>query len=171
MTENEFWIIIDKTKNSKDQSNALREILRAFSVKKVEQLHHIYEDMMAKAYGWHLWGACYTISLGCSDDSFTEFRNWLIAQGKEIYYSGLKDPDGLADIVEILVDERGECWPFISDFDLVFGEIYEKKAGVELPFYSSQPKNPYGEEWKEDYNILKDLYPKIWTKYHKEREL
>ena len=34
----------------------------------------------------------------CSDDGFIDFRAWLIAQGKEVYLSALKDPDTLADI-------------------------------------------------------------------------
>ena len=33
---------------------------------------------------------------GCSDDSFLDFRAWLIAQGKETYLEALRDPDTLS---------------------------------------------------------------------------
>ena len=35
---------------------------------------------------------------GCSDDSFSDFRMWLIAQGKEVYLNALKDPDSLSGV-------------------------------------------------------------------------
>ena len=35
---------------------------------------------------------------GCSDDGFSDFRMWLIAQGKEVYLNALKDPDSLSGV-------------------------------------------------------------------------
>ena len=35
---------------------------------------------------------------GCSDDGFSDFRMWLIAQGKEVYLNALKDPDALSGV-------------------------------------------------------------------------
>lgn len=35
---------------------------------------------------------------GCSDNGFIDFRDWLIAQGLEVYMAALKDPDSLADV-------------------------------------------------------------------------
>ena len=35
---------------------------------------------------------------GCSDDSFSDFRMWLIAQGKDVYLNALKDPDSLSGV-------------------------------------------------------------------------
>ena len=33
-----------------------------------------------------------------TDDGFTDFRAWLISQGKEAYFAALKEPDTLADL-------------------------------------------------------------------------
>ena len=50
----------------------------------------------ANKYG--LWTAAELLKQnGCSDERFLYFRNWLIAQGKEVYLAALKDPDSLAD--------------------------------------------------------------------------
>ena len=35
---------------------------------------------------------------GYTDDDFTDFRGWLIAQGRDVYMAALKDADSLADV-------------------------------------------------------------------------
>ena len=45
-----------------------------------------------------LWTAASLMCDGCSDDGFTDFRAWLIAQGKDAYMSALADPDSLAEL-------------------------------------------------------------------------
>ncbi len=171
MTEDKFWKIISKTKNSENdsekQNHALRNILKTLNAKQIKDFDRIHEDTMAKAYGWHLWGACYIFCGGCSDDGFTEFRNWLISQGKEIFYYMLKDPDSLVDKVEIPIKYKNDLWPLNSDFDLIPRKVYEEKTGEEMDYYFSQPKKPYGDEWEEDFDVLKKLYPNIWSKYYK----
>ena len=50
------------------------------------------------AYQYGLWNAASIMCNGCSDDGFIDFRGWLIAQGRDIYFGALKDPDSLADV-------------------------------------------------------------------------
>ena len=58
---------------------------------------HAYEDLADK---FGLWDAAGVMKeYGCSDDGFIDFRAWLIAQGREVYFAALADPDSLADVV------------------------------------------------------------------------
>lgn len=43
-----------------------------------------------------LWAAADTLMGGCSDDSFMDFRTWLILQGKAKVEEVVRDPDVLA---------------------------------------------------------------------------
>ena len=56
---------------------------------------HGYRDL---AYKYGLWSAASILCDGCSDDGFIDFRDWLIAQGREVYMAALKDPDSLTDV-------------------------------------------------------------------------
>ena len=54
-----------------------------------------YKDL---AFRYGLWDAAKIFRVdGCSDDSFSYFRSWLIVQGKDVYMAALADPDSLAD--------------------------------------------------------------------------
>ena len=59
---------------------------------------------------------------GCSDDGFIDFRAWLIAQGREVYFAALADPDSLADVVPY-GDCRFEQLSYVGDY------AYEQLTG------------------------------------------
>lgn len=81
---------------------------------------HAYEDLADK-YG--LWDAASVMKeYGCSDDGFIDFRAWLIAQGKEVYLSALKDPDTLADVVPY-----GDC--SFEGLSYVGDQVYKQLTG------------------------------------------
>lgn len=60
-----------------------------------DYIAHVYR---AAAYKYGLWNAASIMCDGCTDDGFTDFRGWLIAQGRDVYMAALKDPDSLADV-------------------------------------------------------------------------
>ena len=59
---------------------------------------------------------------GCSDDGFIDFRAWLIAQGREVYFAALADPDSLADVVPY-----GDCC--FEQLSYVGDYAYEQLTG------------------------------------------
>ena len=65
----------------------------------VLQFHNLVYSYRDAAYKYGLWTAAgIMMEAGCSDDSFSDFRMWLIAQGKEVYLNALKDPDSLSGV-------------------------------------------------------------------------
>lgn len=58
----------------------------------------------------------------CSDDSFIDFRAWLVGQGKAVYMAALKDPDSLADAPEYHICQF-DSMPHMGDY------AYEELTG------------------------------------------
>jgi hypothetical protein len=80
---------------------------------------------------------------GCSDDSFMDFRAWLVFSGREAYEAALADADGLV----ARVDE----YPFIEEYNYVASQVFEERFGTDIPHPGLQhPREPIGEKWTED---------------------
>jgi len=103
MSKDVFWNLIAEAKKNCGQdldasADWLKERLVKLGPQQAQDFHdivHVYQDL-ANQYG--LWSAASVLCGGCSDDGFTDFRAWLIAQGKEVYLAALKDSDILADV-------------------------------------------------------------------------
>ena len=113
LDEEQFWKIIEV---AKDKGNGDYEQLQ------VELAHELgkltpddiilfgnrFRYFRGSANTWELWGAIYIIHGGCGDDSFNDFREWVIGQGKDFYYKTVNDPETL---VEVDVDKtEGVEW-------------------------------------------------------------
>ena len=103
LNKDDFWKLIQEAHTSKDQTDdEFLDTLQAALVKlgadnilRFQEIMNEYENL---AYVPGLWEAANVIQDGCSDDGFTDFRAWLMAQGKDIYLAALADPDSLAEL-------------------------------------------------------------------------
>ena len=123
-----FWDLIHEAKNACGQDMGamlayLKDRLVSMGPTQAQNFHditHAYEDLADK-YG--LWDAAGIMKeYGCSDDGFIDFRAWLIAQGREVYFAALADPDSLADVVPY-GDCRFEQLSYVGDY------AYEQLTG------------------------------------------
>ena len=129
-----FWELIDKTREA---SGGDQEKQRELLIGALAQLPEsdifawddIFDDLMDKAYIAELWEVAYIIGCGCGDDGFTDFRAWLIGQGKDIYEKVLADPESLVDIIESGKEEQAGA---SSLWYVVIG-AYELKTGMDMP--------------------------------------
>ena len=102
MSEKEFWNLIDQAQEAcgKDQNSAcqfLQDMLVEMGPDYAQDFHdivHAYEELSDK---FGLWSAAGMMGHD-SDDSFIDFRAWLISQGREAYYGALRNPDSLAEL-------------------------------------------------------------------------
>ena len=120
-----------------------------------DNVMHGYSSL---AYKFGLWTAASVMLDGCTDDGFIDFRNWLIAQGKDIYLAALKDPDTLTD-VPIYGGGCFESLAYIGD------RVYEKLTGKNA--YDSIDRTAYEKLERE---LAKDIeyseginYPYKWN--------
>lgn len=104
MEKDGFWQVIDGV-NAKlgrgDQAAVLRATetaLMAFHPQDILDWHNIKDVYMKQANRLDLWAACTATHSHDTDDGFTDFRAWLISQGKDVYMAALADPDSLAGL-------------------------------------------------------------------------
>ncbi|MEJ1241031.1 DUF4240 domain-containing protein [Chryseolinea sp. T2] len=162
MDEEQFWRIIQRTKDQslddfEQQQEVLSQELGKLTPEEIIKFDNRFRSFRGEANTWKLWGAIYIIHGGCGDDSFGDFREWVIGQGQDFYYKTIKDPETLIDV------EVGEEWEGLGYVaPTVFGEL----TGAEMPRPYEENFEPTGKQWQEDGDDLKNLFPKLYAKYN-----
>jgi hypothetical protein len=113
---------------------------------------------MGESYRNDLWAAAYLINGGCSDDGFTYFRGWLIAQGQQVFERALADPATLEDA--IVMDGAWDA--DLEEFLYAARQAYEDATGVEMPERPVPEWELRGPEWDED--SVSEMYPALYAK-------
>lgn len=131
MNEEQFWSIIETSKQSskhlEELASNISKALSKMSSKEMIGFHLREQKLRFDSYTSDLWCAGYIMNGGCSDDSFEYFRCWLIAQGKELFYAALENPDVLAEGYSNTVDHYE-----FEDFMYVASEPFEEKTGKDI---------------------------------------
>jgi len=163
-----FWAIIDasrkRAERSQDaQSNALEEQLRALPAEEIASFGEHFTICMGRADRNDVYAAAAIIDgFWVSDDAFTSFLEWLIAQGEKVFEKALQNPDSLADEVE-----RDEVCAF-EGFGYIAARVWEAKTGLSAEKMPGQvataAKAPEGPAWKDDED-LKRRFPRLWKKF------
>ena len=166
MDEASFWQLTSETReeaggDTGPQSELLEERLSELPGKDIVEYQRIRQSLDEQAYTWDLWGAAYVIEDGCSDDCFRDFRSYLISLGEEAYETALRDPDGLAPVVE---DAETGDW---ENADSVAGDAYESAVGEEISVDDSDLSGePRGEPWDDEaQDELVQRYPQLAARF------
>jgi hypothetical protein len=166
MPDDTFWRIITTTFDSSAgdfevQQEELEKELRKLSPQDVILFDNKFRQLRGHLYNWELWGAIYIIHGGCSDDSFMDFRDWVIAQGQEFYTKTLSNPESLVDIDEDKIEIDCEGIGYIAR--TVFTEL----TGQDIPSEYLENQKITGKEWTEEGDDLKKMFPKLYAKYNR----
>jgi hypothetical protein len=163
MDEDQFWIIIQTAKTNangdfEQQQEELAKELRKLTPDDIILFGNRFRYFRGQANTWELWGAIYIIHGGCGDDSFGDFREWVIGQGKEFYYQTIKEPETL---VEVDTDKIEEVeWEGLG---YVPSAVFEELTGQDMPYLFQEKSETTGTEWSEQ--DLKQLFPRLASKY------
>lgn len=128
MSKDTFWTLINQAKehwhhDPEDASDWLVGQLVSMGPEQAKTFDTIARVYMDLAYQYGLWSAASVMERGgCSDDGFMDFRQWLVAQGKDVYIAALKDPDSLAD-APLYHDWQYDSLPLMGDY------AYEELTG------------------------------------------
>lgn len=167
MTIEQFWQLVSRTSADQDQqslSEVLRSKLSSLSAEELTAFDKHFGQQMRRAYQWPLWGAAHVIA-GCdSEYAFAEFRSFLISLGQQRFEAALLDADSLADI-EVWPMVNGYAYPFVDEYDLIAGQIFEDRTGDELPFVPSGHHQPAGKKFNDKPKQLKLTYPKLSQRF------
>ena len=163
--EDKFWQIIKTTKdiaknNFEKQQVELAKELKKLTLDEIILFGNRFRFFRGKANTWELWGAIYIIHGGCGDDSFNDFREWVIGQGKEFYYKTIEDPETLVEVDSALIEDSD--WEGLG---YVAAETFEKLTGKEMPYPFKENFETTGVEWEEESDDLKSMFPKLYRKY------
>lgn len=165
MPEDQFWelIKISYTKSRGDfeaQQEQMEKVLRKLSPQNIIHFDNRFRQLRGQAYDWQLWAAAYIIHGGCGDDTFIDFRDWVISQGKEFFYTTISNPDSLANLNEETIDVDWEGMGYLAT------TVFEDLTDQEMPLGFNENQTIKGISWNEDDDeALKKMCPKLWTKY------
>lgn len=109
-----------------------------------------------------LLAACEAVNLSHDRASFRYFCNWLVAQGKEMYFDALHNPDSL---VNYSIPEGKAKFQYYGS---ATSEAFEEKANLEM--MGNIHLNPAASPDWSDSNLT-EFVPKLNQKYHLIRSL
>jgi hypothetical protein len=145
MSTDDFWRVIDATKAPKRevQLRKLTAKLEKLSRKELIAFHRKFIELQIAAFTWDLWFVAWLFQgQMLSDDSFSDFRNWLISRGKTVYEKGLRDPDSLLD------ELRKAEHPVFEEFGYIASRVFDDRFNEDFPAIKIRfPKAPAGGEW------------------------
>lgn len=183
MNKEMFWQLIDESReackeNVKDMAKYLEGRLSGLSLDEAKSFCGIFDTYHRAAYldGIASVGNLMNHEM-LTDDGFTDFRNWLIAQGKEIYLETMKSPEVLAE----KAGEPIEGWYEFEALGYVGMHVVEKMTGdfkqsfVQLSDEESRDileEIVYGEytDKRMSPEELKTEFPKFAERFIKENE-
>ena len=165
MPEDAFWKLIHSSHKMAEgdfetQQEILGEKLRKLTPQEIILFDNQFRKLRGEACTWDIWGAAYIINGGCGDDSFMDFRGWLIAQGEKSYARTRSNPDTLAKVDPDRFDVDWEGMDYIP------GTVFKDITGKELPRGYREKLEATGDKWDEDSADLKGRLPLLWKKYN-----
>ena len=165
MPEERFWSLIAEAFNKAKgefgaQQEEMKKLLNAMGPQEIIYFDNRFRELRGRAYDWQIWAAAYIIQGGCSDDAFTDFRGWLISQGRDFYYKTLSDPGSLVGIASEKIQVDWEGMGYVAP------TVFEDLTGETIPAQFIENQNIKGKEWnEEDEEELKKMFPELWAKY------
>ncbi|MDT0307586.1 DUF4240 domain-containing protein [Streptomyces sp. DSM 44917] len=174
MDETDFWEIVDETREATGggdpdaHADLLVERLAGLDPESVTDFARHFEARFNRAYRWDVWGAAWVLlGGGVGDDTFENFRCWLISQGRQVFEGTLSAPDELAALLPVDFDPvtDGEA----EELGYAAYDAYEQLTGDQLPALGlpEAPREPAGDPVDfEDDAALAAAYPRLWERMH-----
>jgi hypothetical protein len=156
-----FWQLMEQA----DTPRALHGLLAALPEAELVAFERLHGEAVDRAYDWGVWGAAYVIHGGCGDDTFMDFRAYLMSRGRAIYEAALADPDSLADVE--IEDDDGDhgSWEEWSSPTMMV--VHARTGAYEfagpLGPAARTPQDPRGEDWDEE--DLPKRFPRLCARY------
>jgi len=131
MNKEIFWQLINEAReicknNIEGMTEELENKLYKMPLDEVKQFSAIFDTYHKAAYGDGLASIANLMNHEMlTDDGFIDFRNWLIAQGKDVYMQSMKNPEILAE----KADQHIQGWYEFETFGYVGNRVIEAMTG------------------------------------------
>jgi hypothetical protein len=170
MNAKRFWALIDASRRGRGkQFNALKKVLSELTDDELLAFRARFDWFLSRAYLLDLWGAAYWIQGGCSDDGVHMFRVWLVGQGQMVYENAVRDPDTLADVLDVDDDDE----EYAGELDVAATRLYEERTGrddfyerLEAGRWNFGPLPDEGKDWDfNDEDEFRKRFPRLAAMY------
>lgn len=154
MKDEEFWNII---KNIKEDHK-----VTFLSKKEILEFDKKLKVKLIELYKFSLMEISFVVLSYISDETFREFRSWLILQGKEKFYTTLKEPETITNWLN--KKEIGSINDLGENLLAFTRELYIKHGGTEEEFDSKEFVEIEPEiemEWAETKEDYRKKYPQV----------
>jgi hypothetical protein len=175
MKEIVFWELIEQSKeDSQDFSHQIELLitkLSSLNENQIIEFEYRFREALSESARYNIMAAAKIINDYVSDDSFLYFRCRLIAEGKELFYKAIENPEVIAENNIQEIEFGGEEMLSVTDqaFFKKLGEDTEKELPRDIAFdylNYDEGEEIKGEDWKEEELPFK--YPKLWKRYKNE---
>ena len=174
MTEDIFWQLIDKSRsannaNFETQCVTLTELLTSYSKEDIIAFEHILRDKIEEASSFPVMAAAFLVCSFISDDTYEDFRAWLIGQGMANFYKAIENPDVITGWLspQQAEDLGGQYMLFVAvnaylektntDDDEAFYQLIEHPDEKEIV-----------QQWPESKEAYRKMLPKLFDKFWNE---
>lgn len=185
MNSEGFWLLVEATRaeTKERQLEKFKSELQCLTAEQLIEFERQFIQFKFAAYNWDLWLVAWLCQGGmCSDDSFSDFRSWLISRGRAVYELALVDADALVDEMRQADDPRFELFGYVA------GKVYRELTEEDFPDFELQhPTEPAGGDWlrpelkdqtgsrilnrcvvfnkmdESQYAKIRERFPRIWT--------
>lgn len=178
MNEELFWQLIDEARSLagkgdfEQRCDTLSELLLRYEAEDIIAFEHLLLEKVEEASTWPVMAATFVVCSFISDDTYEDFRAWMVGQGKESFYKILKDPNEVCNILnpEEARDLGGEYML------LVTANAWLEKTGNddEDEFYEliAHPEEKEIEQrWPETKEAYRKLFPALYDKFWNEQRI
>ncbi len=143
METEDFWQLIQAARSRTTAEGSfdrtLVETLTARSKREILKYQERFDALHGALYRWDVWAAAYLIGGGCSDDSFTDFRAGVIAEGQAWYERVAANPDSLAEhpLIAAAAEAGKDHVLFDEEVNYAAADAFGRLTGDRHDFYEA----------------------------------
>ena len=174
MKTNDFWRLIEDAHvnakgNSEQQYRLIDEQLGNSPASEIIDFETILKEQLRRADQFKMMEAAFIVASYVSDDTFEDFRAWLISLGKEKFERALDDPESIADLLT-----REQALEITGDGLVTAAFMAYKKVTKTEDLYEHvemQPDPEYPFDWPETIEQYQAKYPRLFAKLWNQKRI
>jgi len=171
MNEDIFWQLIEQSQNAQNsnfetQCVTLTELLTPYEPAEIITFENILRAKIEEASNFKVMAATFVVCSYISDDTYEDFRAWLVGQGKEKFYKAIKDPNYICDFLRPKQAEElgGEFMLFVA----VNAYLEKTDTDDEDAFYEMidhPDEKEVSQKWPDNKEQYRKLFPRLFDMF------
>lgn len=181
MEETTFWGIIENAyrANKGDEQLQAGSIVRVLQFENPQTIIAFQKrcyQVVSYAHTSNVWAAAFIINNGCSDDTFTDFKYWLLSLGEKAFFACIENPDKMLPYLQAKNNFANYTNITCESIAYAAETAYRYRTGLDN-FWDTvdytKVENVFNEplllDWDEHtIEKKKDVFPKLWAMYRRE---